>query len=83
MYNLGTGKGVSVRQLVTVFERVTGATVPLKLEGRREGDICAMWADPTKAKEELNWTAKFSLEDMCKYILIIKYRIFFTYLIWI
>lgn len=69
---MGTGKGVSVRQLVGVFERVTGAKVPLKMEGRRVGDICAMWADPALAKEELNWSAKFTLEDMCKYFFLTK-----------
>lgn len=65
VYNLGTGKGVSVKELVNVFERVTGAKVPLKFESRRLGDITAMWADATLAKKELNWSTKFSIEEMC------------------
>ncbi|GBP22664.1 UDP-glucose 4-epimerase [Eumeta japonica] len=65
VYNLGTGRGVSVKELVTVFERVTGAKVPLKYEARRHGDITAMWADPTLAKEELGWTSQYTVEEMC------------------
>ncbi|KAI5636071.1 GDP-mannose 4,6 dehydratase domain-containing protein [Phthorimaea operculella] len=65
VYNLGTGKGVSVKQLVDVFERVTNTKIPLKYVDRRLGDITAMWADATLAKEELGWTTRFGIEEMC------------------
>ncbi|KOB65635.1 UDP-glucose 4-epimerase, partial [Operophtera brumata] len=52
----GTGRGVSVKQLVEVFEKVTNTKIPLKYEERRLGDITAMWADATLAKEQLGWT---------------------------
>ncbi|CAG5048812.1 unnamed protein product [Parnassius apollo] len=65
VYNLGTGRGVSVKQIVDVFERVTNTKIPLKYVSRRLGDITAMWADATLAKEELDWTTKYTLEEMC------------------
>lgn len=65
VYNLGTGKGVSVKELVEVFERVTKTKIPLKYEARRLGDITAMWADASLAREELGWTTKFTIEEMC------------------
>lgn len=66
MYNLGTGKGVSVLELVRTFEKVTGASVPYVIKDRREGDITSMFADTTLAEEELGWKAKFSVEQMCR-----------------
>ncbi|CAG9795671.1 unnamed protein product [Diatraea saccharalis] len=65
VYNLGTGKGVSVKELVNVFEKVTNTKIPLKYVERRLGDITAMWADATLAKEELGWTTRYSVEEMC------------------
>ncbi|KAJ8717795.1 hypothetical protein PYW07_005725 [Mythimna separata] len=65
VYNLGTGRGVSVKELVEVFEKVTGTKIPLKYVARRLGDITAMWADATLAKEELGWSTKLSVEEMC------------------
>ncbi|CAH0724332.1 unnamed protein product, partial [Brenthis ino] len=65
VFNLGTGRGVSVKELVGVFERVTNTKIPLKYVARRLGDITAMWADATLAKEELGWTTKRSVEEMC------------------
>lgn len=65
VYNLGTGKGVSVKELVNVFERVTKAKVPLKYVDRRLGDISAMWADTSLAKEELGWSTQLTIEEMC------------------
>ena len=65
-YNLGTGEGVSVKQLAAMFERVTGRPVPCAIRPRRTGDIVSMFANASLAKEELGWTAKRSLEDMCK-----------------
>ena len=66
IYNLGTGKGYSVLDMVKAFEKATGKDVPYKIAPRREGDIATCYADPKKAKEELNWVATKSLEDMCK-----------------
>ena len=66
IYNLGTGKGYSVLDMVKAFESATGKKVPYKIAPRREGDIAMCYADPKKAKEELGWTAEKTLEDMCK-----------------
>ena len=66
IYNLGTGKGYSVLDMVKAFEQATGKKVPYKIAPRREGDIAMCYADPKKAKEELGWTAEKTLEDMCK-----------------
>lgn len=65
VYNLGTGRGVSVKELVEVFERVTETKIPLKYVDRRLGDITAMWADATLAREELGWSTKLTIEEMC------------------
>jgi len=65
-YNLGTGAGVSVLQLVAAYERVTGRSVPYEVLPRREGDIVSMYANTALATKELHWTAQFSLDDMCK-----------------
>lgn len=65
---MGTGKGISVLELVKTFERVTGTSVPYVITERREGDITSMFADPELAHKELDWTAKYSLEEMCKSI---------------
>lgn len=64
-YNLGTGKGVSVMELVKTFERVNNVSVPYKIEARRVGDISVMYADPTRVKQELGWETKYSVEEMC------------------
>ena len=66
IYNLGTGKGYSVLDMVKAFETATGKKVPYKIAPRREGDIATCYADPKKAKEELGWSAEKTLEDMCK-----------------
>lgn len=55
-----------MKELVGVFERVTNTKIPVKYVARRLGDITAMWADATLAKEELGWTTKRSVEEMCK-----------------
>ncbi|XP_046434608.1 UDP-glucose 4-epimerase-like [Neodiprion fabricii] len=65
-YNLGTGKGVSVLELVKTFERVTGTTVPYVIQDRREGDIVSMYANASLAREELGWSTKYNVEEMCK-----------------
>ncbi len=65
IYNLGTGKGYSVLDMVKAFEKATGKKVPYKIAPRRAGDIATCYADPKKAFEELGWKAEKTLEDMC------------------
>ena len=65
-YNLGTGNGYSVLDLVKTFEKVNNVKVPYKIVERRPGDIAACYADPTKAYEELGFKAEYGIEDMCK-----------------
>ncbi len=66
IYNLGTGTGYSVLDMVKAFEKSTGKKVPYKIAPRRAGDIAQCYARPDKAEKELGWTAKKTLEDMCK-----------------
>ena len=66
IYNLGTGKGYSVLDMVHAFEKTTGQKIKYKITERRAGDIATCYADATKAKEELNWVAEKTLEDMCR-----------------
>ncbi len=63
--NLGTGYGHSVLQLIVAFEKVTGLKLRTVKKPRRPGDVAACWADTSKAKEMLEWTTEFSLEEMC------------------
>lgn len=64
IYNLGTGKGISVYDMVNSFVRVTGVDVPYRVGARRAGDLAAFWADASKAKRELGWAAEKSLDTM-------------------
>ena len=66
IYNLGTGQGYSVLELVNTFEKVNNVKVNYKIGPRRQGDIAACFADPSKAEKELGWKAKRDIEDMCK-----------------
>ena len=66
IYNLGTGKGYSVLDMVKAFEKSTGKKVAYKIAPRRTGDIATCYSDPTKAKEELGWEAIKTLDEMCK-----------------
>ncbi len=66
IYNLGTGKGYSVLEIVEAFERSTGKKVPYKIVGRREGDIAECYSNVEKAERELHWKAEKTIEDMCK-----------------
>ena len=66
IYNLGTGTGYSVLDMVKTFEKATGMKVPYKIAPRRAGDIATCYANPKKAKEELGWEAEKTLEDMCR-----------------
>lgn len=65
IYNLGTGKGYSVLEMVAAFEKASGKPVPYKIVGRRPGDIATCYADTAKAEGELGWVAKRGLEEMC------------------
>jgi UDP-glucose 4-epimerase len=65
-FNLGTGKGLSVLEVLDVFERATGVKVNRKIVARREGDIEKVWADPSFANYELGWSANTSTEEMLK-----------------
>ena len=66
IYNLGTGTGYSVLDMVKAFETATGKEVKYKIVERRAGDIATCYSDPEKAKKELGWEAEKTLEDMCK-----------------
>ena len=66
IYNLGTGKGTSVLELINVFIEVNGVNVPYRIEGRRPGDLAICYADPGKAQKELGWKAKRDIKDMVK-----------------
>ncbi|AVR46304.1 UDP-glucose 4-epimerase GalE [Christiangramia fulva] len=66
VFNLGTGKGNSVLEVIQTFEKATGVKLPYKITDRREGDITAAYADTTKANKELGWKASRSLEDALK-----------------
>lgn len=65
-YNLGTGKGYSVLDIVNTFEKVNNVKVPYKIVPRRPGDIAACYANPEYAFNKLNWKAEKELEEMCK-----------------
>jgi UDP-glucose 4-epimerase len=62
-FNLGTGRGLSVLEIIETFERVNGVKVPYKIVGRREGDIEKVWADPSYANNELGWKATETVEE--------------------
>ncbi len=64
-FNLGTGTGTSVLQIVRAFEAASGRPIPYDVGPRRAGDLPTSYADATRAREELGWTAKLSIEDMC------------------
>tara|TARA_X000000950_G_C13910694_1_gene658883 strand:+ start:3131 stop:4135 length:1005 start_codon:yes stop_codon:yes gene_type:complete len=66
IFNLGTGKGISVLELINTFEKVTNSKLPTTIKERRVGDAAFCYADPTKAKNILKWHAKRDLKDMCK-----------------
>ena len=66
IYNLGTGHGYSVLDLVNTFQKVNNVEVKYKIVGRRAGDIATCYEDPSKAKKELGWVAEKGIEDMCR-----------------
>ena len=65
-WNLGTGRGVSVLEMVKAFEKASGQKVPYRIAPRRPGDVAAVYADPSKAEKELGFKAEFDIEDMCR-----------------
>ena len=66
IYNLGTGRGYSVLEVVHAFEQASGVTIPYVIEDRRPGDIAVCYSDPFKAKHELGWKAERNIYDMCR-----------------
>lgn len=66
IYNLGTGRGYSVLEVVKTFEKVNGVSVPYRIVPRRAGDIAVSYCNPQKAKDELGWCAEYGLEQMCR-----------------
>ncbi|MDY2698709.1 MAG: UDP-glucose 4-epimerase GalE [Lachnospiraceae bacterium] len=66
IYNLGTGVGYSVLDMVKNFEAATGVKVPYVIKERRSGDIATCYADPSKAKRELGWEAQYGIREMCE-----------------
>ena len=65
VYNLGTGNGYSVMEVIHSFEKACGHDLPYVVEGRRDGDIASSYADASKAKRELGWSAECDIDDMC------------------
>ena len=66
VYNIGTGRGYSVLDVVKAFEKVNNVTVPYSIKPRRPGDIATCYCNPAKAKAELGWEAEYDIEDMCR-----------------
>jgi UDP-glucose 4-epimerase len=65
VYNLGTGRGYSVLEMVHAFERACGNTIPFRIVPRRPGDVAACYADPSRAGRELGWVARRGVDEMC------------------
>lgn len=66
VYNLGTGRGYSVLDVIEAFRKASGKDIPYEIKERRPGDIAVCYADPSLAKKELGWEAHYNLEDMCR-----------------
>ncbi len=66
IYNLGTGRGYSVLEVVKAFEKACGKTIKYEIKGRRAGDVAQCYADSSKAEKELHWKAEKNIDDMCK-----------------
>ncbi len=65
VYNLGTGNGYSVLQVIAAFEKACGHPIPYEIKPRRPGDLAAYWCDPAKAERELGWKARRGIDEMC------------------
>ncbi len=66
VFNLGTGKGTSVLEVISAFEKACGKTIPYEIKPRRDGDIATNFADATKARDELGWVAEYDIDRMCE-----------------
>ena len=66
IYNLGTGKGYSVLDVINAFEKASGVKINYRFAPRRSGDVAVCYSDPSKAKKELGWEAQFGIEQMCR-----------------
>ncbi len=66
IYNLGTGKGYSVLDVINAFSKASGVEIPYQIDPRRPGDIAECFANPKKAKEELDWVAERGIDEMCE-----------------
>ncbi|XP_020098368.1 UDP-glucose 4-epimerase 5-like [Ananas comosus] len=66
VYNLGTGKGTSVLEMVAAFEKASGKKIPLVMAGRRPGDAAIVYASIAKAEKELKWKTKYGIDEMCR-----------------
>ena len=66
IYNLGTGKGYSVLEIIQNMEKAVGRPIPYRIVERRPGDIAACYSDPAKAKAELGWEAELGITEMCE-----------------
>ena len=66
VYNLGTGQGTSVKQIIAAFSAACGSDIPYQVQPRRAGDIAACYADCSKAKRELGWVAERTIADACQ-----------------
>ena len=64
--NLGTGRGISVLELVRAFEKASGQHIPYEIVGRRPGDVARVYADPTRAQQLLGWRARLDVDAMCR-----------------
>ena len=65
-YNLGSGKGTSVLEMVEAFETASGVKIPIEMKDRRPGDVAAMYCNPERALEELGWKTERSVIEMCE-----------------
>nr|MCR5128339.1 GDP-mannose 4,6-dehydratase [Lachnospiraceae bacterium] len=66
IYNLGTGKGYSVLEIVKNFEEASGVKIPYEIQARRPGDIAENYADASKAEREMGWKAEKGIREMCE-----------------
>ena len=66
VYNLGTGNGTSVLEMIAAMEKAVGKKIPYKIAPRREGDIASCYADSSLAQKEMGWKATKNIDDMCK-----------------
>jgi UDP-glucose 4-epimerase len=66
IYNLGTGKATSVKEMIAAFEQASGRELPYEFAPRRAGDLAEIWANPTKAEQELGWHAELTIADAMK-----------------